>query len=80
MAGLPQNGNRAPIAGRGRGRHNLHKVCHTTVTAPPHVGCVWCSGGLIVHLLHGGSGRVFGSEFHLVISYFAISQLELALY
>ena len=35
-----QNGNRAPIVGGGRGRYNLHRVCQTTVTASPHVGCV----------------------------------------
>ena len=29
MARLPKNGNRAPIAGGGRGRHNLHRVCGT---------------------------------------------------
>ena len=29
-----QNGNGAPIAGGGRGRHNLHRVCQTDVTAP----------------------------------------------
>ena len=40
MAGLPENGNRAPIAWGGRGRHNLHRVCQTAVTAPPRVGCV----------------------------------------
>ena len=40
MAGLPKNGNRAPIAGGGRGRHNLHRVCQTAVTDPPRVGCV----------------------------------------
>ena len=38
--GLPKNGNRAPIAGGGRGQHNLHRVCQTSVTAPPYVGCV----------------------------------------
>ena len=38
---FPKNGNRTPIAWGGRGRHNLHRVCHTTVTAPPHVGCVF---------------------------------------
>ena len=26
--------------GAGRGRHNLHRVCQTVVTAPPRVGCV----------------------------------------
>ena len=36
----PKNGNRAPIAVGGRGRHNLHRVCQTVVTAPPRVGCV----------------------------------------
>ena len=41
MAGLPKNGIRDPIAGGGRDRHNLHRVCHTTVTAPPRVGCVF---------------------------------------
>ena len=39
-ARLPKNGNRAPIAGGGRGRHNLHRVCQSAVTAPPCVGCV----------------------------------------
>ena len=34
------NGDRAPIAGGGRGRYNLHSVCHTVVTATPRVGCV----------------------------------------
>ena len=33
-------GNRVTIAGGGRGRHNLHMVCRTSVTAPPRVGCV----------------------------------------
>ena len=32
-----KNGNRAPIAGGGRGRHNLDGVCQT---APPRLGCV----------------------------------------
>ena len=32
--------NRAPIAGGGGVRHNLHKQLETTVTAPPLVGCV----------------------------------------
>ena len=36
----PKNGNRAPIARGGRGRHNLHSVCQTAVTAPPRVCCV----------------------------------------
>ena len=27
----------------GKGRHNLHMVCHTTVTATPRVGCVFWS-------------------------------------
>ena len=40
MAGLPKNGNRAPIAGGGRGRHNLHRIFQTAVTAPPRVCCV----------------------------------------
>ena len=40
MTGLVKNGNRAPIAGGGRGRHNLRRVCQTAVTAPPCVGCV----------------------------------------
>ena len=43
LLGRPKNGNRAPIAGVGRGRHNLHRVCHTTVTATPRVGCVFWS-------------------------------------
>ena len=34
-----KNGNRAPIGG-GKGRHNLHRVCHTAVTAPTRVGFV----------------------------------------
>ena len=38
----PKNSNRGPIAGGGRGRHNLHRVCQTAVTAPPRVGCVVC--------------------------------------
>ena len=33
MTSLPKNGNRAPIAGGGKGIYNLHRVCHTTVTA-----------------------------------------------
>ena len=36
----PINGNWAPIAGGGRSRHNLHRVCQTAMTAPPRVGCV----------------------------------------
>ena len=28
---------RAPIAGDGRGRYNLNRVCHTTVIAPTRV-------------------------------------------
>ena len=39
----PKKGNRAPIAGCGRNRHNLHRVCQTNVTALPRVGCVVCS-------------------------------------
>ena len=35
-----KNGNRATNAGGGRGRHNLHRVCQTAVTALPRVGCV----------------------------------------
>ena len=35
--------NRASIAGGGRGRHNLHRVCRTIVTAPPRVACVFWS-------------------------------------
>ena len=38
-----KNGNRAAIAGGGRDRHKLHRVCHTTVTDPPHAGCVFWS-------------------------------------
>ena len=34
------NGNRAPIARGRRGRHNLHRVCQTAVTAPSRVDCV----------------------------------------
>ena len=40
MAGLPKNANQASIAGGGKGRHNLHSVCQTAMTAPPRVGCV----------------------------------------
>ena len=32
--------NRAPIAGGGKVRHNLHSSFESTVTAPPLVGCV----------------------------------------
>ena len=32
-------GNRAHIVGGGRGRHNLHRVCQTALTASPCVGC-----------------------------------------
>ena len=39
-AGLPKNGNRSPIAGVEGGRHNLHRVCQTAMTASPRVGCV----------------------------------------
>ena len=35
-----KNGNWVPIAGVGRGRYNLHRVCQTAVTTPPCVGCV----------------------------------------
>ena len=35
-----KNGNRAPLSGGGRGRHNLHRVYQTAVTDTPHVGCV----------------------------------------
>ena len=42
MTGLPKNVNWAPIAGGRRNRHNLHRLCQTTVTAPPRVGhVVW---------------------------------------
>ena len=37
---FPKHANRVPIDGGGRGRHNLHKVCQTAVTAPPRVCCV----------------------------------------
>ena len=38
----PKNDNRALIAGGGRGRHNLHSVCQTAVTALQRVsGVVW---------------------------------------
>ena len=37
---LAQKRYRALIAGGRRGRHNLHWVCQTAVTALPHVGCV----------------------------------------
>ena len=43
-----KNGNRTPIAGGGIGRHNLHRVCQTAVTAPPRVGCVVWSHPLLV--------------------------------
>ena len=36
----PKNGNRGPIAEGGRGRHNMHRVCQTAVTATARVGCV----------------------------------------
>ena len=36
----PKDGNRAPIAGGGRDRHNLHRVCQPAVTALPRVVCV----------------------------------------
>ena len=36
----PKIGYRAAIAGGGMGRHNLHRVCQTAVTAPPRVECV----------------------------------------
>ena len=36
----PKNDNRAPIAGGGRGRHNLHRVCQIAVTVPLRVCCV----------------------------------------
>ena len=40
--GFPNNGNQAPIAGDGRCRQNLHRVCQTAVGAPPRVGgVVW---------------------------------------
>ena len=31
-----KNGNWVPIIGSGTGRHNLHRVCQTAVTAPPY--------------------------------------------
>ena len=35
----------------GRGRHNLHRVCQTAVTAPPRVGCVvWSLSNAILLL------------------------------
>ena len=53
MAGLPpKNGNRAPIAGGGRGRHNLHMVL------PYHcdrsTACRLCvlEPGTIIHFIH----------------------------
>ena len=54
MPGLPKNGKRAHIAGGGRGRHNLHRVCQTAVTAPLRVCCiVWSLDFLfITFLLH----------------------------
>ena len=48
----PKTVNWAPIAGGGRGRHNLHGVCQTAVTASPRVGCVaWYLSGLLLHLV-----------------------------
>ena len=43
MNGLPKNGNRTPIDGVGRDRHNCTAFVHTTVTVPPRVGCVFWS-------------------------------------
>ena len=43
----PKNDNRAPLLGR-EGRHNLHRVCQTVVTAPPRVGCVVWSMNMMV--------------------------------
>ena len=37
---LAKNSNRAPIGAGGKGRHNLHMVCQTALTAPARVGCV----------------------------------------
>ena len=52
MADLPKkNGNRAHIAGGGMDRHNLHRVCHTAVTAPSRVGSVVWSMNTVVILL-----------------------------
>ena len=48
-----KNGNWAPIAGGGRGRHNLHRVCQSAVTATPRVGCVVWS-----------RSSAFNSKFH----------------
>ena len=55
MASLPKNGNQAPIAGAGKGRHNLHKVwvCQTAVTAPPRVCCVvWSIHNIVIYSTH----------------------------
>ena len=51
------NSNRVPIAGGGRGRHNLHRVCQTAVTALPCVGCVvWSHVDVVTTstMEHGG--------------------------
>ena len=50
---LPKIGNRAPIDGGGRGRHNSHRVCQTAVTAPPLVGSVvWSQSSAFNSILH----------------------------
>ena len=39
----------------------------TALTAPLLVGCVVCSGDLVVHLLQGGRGGISGSEVMLLL-------------
>ena len=56
----PKHGNRAPLLGGGRGRHNLHNVCQTAVTAPPRVGCVVWS--LSLHFI--GHFHIFFYHIH----------------
>ena len=46
-----ENGNRGPIAVDGRGQHNLHRVCHTAVTATPRVFCVVWSLPIVLDFL-----------------------------
>ena len=51
---LAKNGNRAPIAGGGRGRHNVHRACQTAVTAPLRVGCVvWSPQNEVIRIITG---------------------------
>ena len=48
-----KNVNRAPIVGGGRGRHNFHRFCQTTVTAPPRVCCVvWSLLTALIRAIH----------------------------